>query len=80
MRKASVSMASRKPTPLFSEPRESTVSSGASHYHWRTWIPVSGASYVELGITHPHVLEPDIQIPARYTSEPACDPRREMLS
>ena len=39
----------------------------ASHYHWRTWISVSGASYVELEITYPHVLEPDTQVPASYT-------------
>ncbi|MEH6799887.1 MAG: T6SS effector BTH_I2691 family protein [Halopseudomonas sabulinigri] len=39
----------------------------ASHYHWRTWIPVSGASYVELEITYADVLESDTQVPARYT-------------
>lgn len=39
----------------------------ASHYYWRTWIPVSGASYVELELTYPHLLEPDTQLPARYT-------------
>lgn len=27
----------------------------ASHYHWRTWIPVSGASYVELELSYPEL-------------------------
>ena len=67
VRKASGAMASRTPIALFAEARERTVFSGASHYHWRTWIPVSGASYVELEITYADVLEPDTQVPARYT-------------
>ena len=60
-------MASRTPIALFAEARERTVFSGASHYHWRTWIPVSGASYVELEVTYADVLEPDTQVPASYT-------------
>jgi|GEM_PF-1590651 len=30
-------------------------------------MPASGASYVELELTCPDLLEPDTQVPARYT-------------
>ena len=39
----------------------------AGHYHWRTWIPVSGASYVELEISYPDMIEQSTQQPMCFT-------------
>ncbi|SFQ78569.1 hypothetical protein SAMN05216578_103390 [Halopseudomonas formosensis] len=36
-------------------PSDHDYSAEASHYHWRTWIPVSGASYVELELSYPEL-------------------------
>lgn len=36
-------------------PGDHAYSAEASHYHWRTWIPVSGASYVELELSYPEL-------------------------
>ncbi|MEH6563725.1 MAG: hypothetical protein V7756_00145 [Halopseudomonas sp.] len=46
----------------------------ASHYYWRTWVTVSGASYLELEITYPQLLEPDTKAPARYTFRASLRP------
>ncbi|MEH6563723.1 MAG: hypothetical protein V7756_00135 [Halopseudomonas sp.] len=48
-------------------PGDVRYSAQASHYHWRTWIPVGGASCVELELTYPHLLDPETEAPARYT-------------
>ncbi|MEH6563721.1 MAG: T6SS effector BTH_I2691 family protein [Halopseudomonas sp.] len=64
-------------------PGDASYPAQASHYHWRTWISVSGASYVELEITYADVLDPDTQVPASYTfraSLPGAPRNAELIS